>query len=688
MAKQKEKREKNTIPFFRRIQSKLIGAFLVPVVFIVVLGYISFRQASTQIVASYETSVNQTMRTMNQYLTLVFDTVQSNYKQYVSDDTLTQFYRGLYDNDSFQLSFIPSDYTTTFRGNVTKDSMIADIYIISDSHASITTTGSEEQNLYSTYAATNQGSMVCEDKYSYFIFGNKNDADAVLGTDSSKYGARLVRHLSNIKAMMIVDISKSCVQDTLASLDGGEGSYTALVTCEGNENIHTGSGEEPEQLFVGTEFYEKALAAESDSDSYYVNYNGEQYLFVYSRLDGRNAMICGLIPKANIVGQVAQIKMITILLVILTCVVAVGMGTVIAGSYGRSINGMVHKLKKVGRGDLTVQITTKRKDEFALLAQGITDMVTSMKHLITNVTDASVELSGAAQWVSKSSTTFAETSGGIKDAISEIETGVSRLDEDSAGCLNQMDSLSEKIGYVSENAGNISALTGEAGAAISDGIRSMDALNESAVSTSRITGQVIDAIQVLEEKSKSIGQIIQSINEIAEETNLLSLNASIEAARAGEAGRGFAVVAEEIKKLADQSLSSSGEIERIVEEIVEGTGQVVNVAREAESIVKSQEEAVSRTTQSFERIDEKVASLMDSLTQINQNVSNMESARENTLQAITSISAVSAETASGSVTVYGAAQKQEDVIRELEEAAEMLSGRAEELESLLQKFTL
>ena len=79
---------------------------------------------------------------------------------------------------------------------------------------------------------------------------------------------------------------------------------------------------------------------------------------------------------------------------------------------------------------------------------------------------------------------------------------------------------------------------------------------------------------------------------------------------------------------------------------------------------------------------------MDSLTQINQNVSNMESARENTLQAITSISAVSAETASGSVTVYGAAQKQEDVIRELEEAAEMLSGRAEELESMLQKFTL
>lgn len=384
----------------------------------------------------------------------------------------------------------------------------------------------------------------------------------------------------------------------------------------------------------------------------------------------------------------SEIKQFTIFLVILACVVAVGMGSLIAGSYGRTINGMIHKLKKVGKGDLTVQITTKRRDEFAFLAQGINDMVAHMKHLIANVTDASTELSGAAEWVTKSSTTFAETSGGIKNAISEIDEGVSRLDEDSAGCLGQMDKLSEKIGFVSSNAENISKMTNDAGRAIAEGIHSMDALNESAVSTSRITAEVIEAIQGLEEKSKSIGQIIKTINEIAEETNLLSLNASIEAARAGEAGRGFAVVAEEIKKLADQSLQSSSEIERIVNEIVAGTGQVVTVARKAEDIVKSQETAVGETTQAFEQIDDKVASLMESLHQINENVANMETARETTLEAITSISAVSAQTASGSATVYGEAKKQENMVGELEEAAEMLSAKAEELAQMLQRFTL
>lgn len=688
MTEKKEKQEKNTVPFFRRIQFKLIAAFLVPVVFIVILGYASFQQASNGIISSYENSVNQTMQTMNQYLSLVFDTVQSNYKTYISDGTLTQFYRGLYDNDSVQLNFIPSDYTSTFQGNVTKDAMISNIYIIADTHTSITTTGTTSEKLYSAYTATAEGERVKEEKAKYFLFGNQNEADTALGTDSSRYGARMVRHLNEVYAILIVDISKSCVQETLASLDGGENSYTALVTCDGNEYINAPSGDAPQQLFVGTDFYENALNSENTSDSYYVNYEGKSYLFIYSKIDGRDAMICGLIPEANIVGQLAEIKQFTIFLVILACVVAVGMGSLIAGSYGRTINGMIHKLKKVGKGDLTVQITTKRRDEFAFLAQGINDMVAHMKHLIANITDASTELSGAAEWVTKSSTTFAETSGGIKNAISEIDEGVSRLDEDSAGCLGQMDKLSEKIGFVSSNAENISEMTNDAGRAIADGIHSMDALNESAVSTSRITAEVIEAIQGLEEKSKSIGQIIKTINEIAEETNLLSLNASIEAARAGEAGRGFAVVAEEIKKLADQSLQSSSEIERIVNEIVAGTGQVVTVAREAEDIVKSQETAVGETTQAFEQIDDKVASLMESLHQINENVANMETARETTLEAITSISAVSAQTASGSATVYGEAKKQENMVGELEEAAEMLSAKAEELAQMLQRFTL
>ena len=678
---------KISIPFINKMQFRLTISFFVPVIFIVLLGVSSYQKAATGIVESYEESVEQTMQMMNQYLTMVFDSVQTNYKGYTDEEKLSPYYKGLYDTDPISLQTIPKTYTSKLRSTVTADSSITAIHFISNKKL-ITTSQASGDSFYDNFGATKQGEMVMNDKYHFFLFGNQNEVDAQLNVGPDTYGVRMARHLNGGKAVLVVDIDKSCLDSTLSSLDGGENSYSSLVTCDGVEYTISASGEEMPVKFGETEFYQNMLANEEVSGSEYVTYQNKEYLFLYSKIADRDATICALIPRENIIAKVADIKNLTITLVVVAAVIAVVLGTLVAGSYGKAIGSMVRNLKKVGDGDLTVKITTKRRDEFMLLAAGISDMVTNMKELIKNVTETSEELTHAANQVSDSSQTFMETSNGIKNAISEIEIGTSKLDIDSADCLTQMDSLSEKISVVSENAENISTMTDEVGAAITDGIGSMDVLNKSAKSTTKITGQVIEAIQGLEEKSKSISQIIQTINDIAEETTLLSLNASIEAARAGEAGRGFAVVAEEIKKLADESMNSASEIEKIVDEIVTGTGQVVEVASEAVDIVKTQEDAVNYTSGAFGKIDSKVSSLMSSLDLISGNVANMEEARATTLTAITSISAVSAETASGASTVMEASEKQVAAISELENASVKLKSKADELAVSLQKFKI
>lgn len=679
-----KEKSKNPILFFRRIRFKLIASFLIPVIFIIVLGVVSYQKASSQIISSYETSAEQTVGMMNQYLSLAFDTVQTKYKEYLNDDTLKQFYRGLYDNDNVKHSHVPVEYRDTFSKAATGDALVSNIYMLSDTQASITTTQTSEPNLYTAFIETPQGQMVYEDQYKFFLFGNQCEIDEQLLTQSGQYGARIVRYFTNERAVLMIDISKNVIEDTIASLDAGEGSVTGFITCDGTEYISSTPEGMVGNVFVGKSYVDAAFASEETSGFSYVEDN--TYLFLYSAIEGRNALICALIPRDTIIGQTADIQRFSIFLVVIASLIAILLGSILAGQYGGAIYDMIRKLKKVSEGDLTVEVKTRRKDEFNLLAEGITDMTTHMKKLVTSVKDVNGELTGAVSGMSAASDSFVKSSRDIQLEISEMRQGIGKMDDESEDCLKQMDALSGRIGEVADNSGQINVLAKGAEQVIETGMDSVTQLKGSTGSTITITSNIIDSIQNLEDKSKSIGTIIEAINEIAEQTNLLSLNASIEAARAGSAGKGFAVVAQEIKKLADESISSSAQIARIVEEIENQTKEAAAVAKQAEGIVDEQQRAVSMTTASFDRIGEQVSELLEALNLINDSVANMEEDRNATLSAIAAISAVSAQTAAGSENVYDTAKQQLMSVEELDKAAEILEKRSKELSELLEVF--
>ena len=675
---------KNPIPLWKRIRFKLIFAFLIPVIFIIALGVVSYQKATTQIIATYRDSVDQTVSMMNQYLTLSFDTVQSSYKSYMNDDTLKKYLNGMYDNDASASFNTPNTYEDDFIKAVTTDALISNIYVLSDKEKTISTTKTAETGLLSAYLESAQGQILSADKAKYYLFGNQSELDAKLGTDASKYSVRLARYFSNAPAMLVIDFKPSVLENTLSSLDGGEGSLVGFVTCDGTEYLSSLSAPTEDSAFVGKDYVTEAFASEEASGFSYVE--DDNYLFLYSKIGSRNAMICALIPQANIIGQTAEIKNISMILVIAASIVAILLGSVLAGQYGGSIYYFIRRLKKVSAGDLTIEVHSKRNDEFQLLAEGICDMINHMKLLVSGLKDVNEELSRAANDMSAASQHFLTTSQDIQSQVGEMRQGIEKLDEGSEDCMQQMDSLSDTIGSVSTHSDQISELATGTASAIHTGIESVEHLKENTSSTIQITSSIVDTIGKLTEKSKAIGSITEAINEIAEQTNLLSLNASIEAARAGEAGRGFAVVAQEIQKLADQSLHSSGEISRIIEEIETTTEEATQVARQAESVVNDQNRAVNSTTDSFRQIDNKVEGLLKSLQQINDSVADMENQRNTTLSAISGISAVSAETAAGSSNVATAAEKQLAAIQELDKATSALAARSEELTTLLSRF--
>ena len=679
-----KKQERITVPIYRQLRTKLIASFMVPVLCIILLGVVSYRQASTAIIESYEGSVENTMEMTDQYIDLLIDTVRSDYSLYLSNVNLSRYFNGeLNDNES---NALVNSYKKEIGRNVNKDPSVTNLYIISDEYLSIASSELADSAPYGTYLATPEGELMKAGQDAYYLFGNLSDADTVLGTDSSQYSLRVATPMSSGNAIMLLDLAPDIITESLSSLYVGEGSYVAFVTRDGTEFYSDGTSAK-NAVFGGSDFYQN-IAGSEESGMGYVHYNGEAYLFLYSPLMSKSAILCTLIPESTILAQADGIKTIAVILVVFAVIIAVLLGYLLSTRISGSIYYILRQLKRVAGGDLTVHLTSKSKDELMLLADGVNSMADSMKTLITNVTEASNALNLAAGQVSSSSETFMMTAGDIENAISEIDSGVTLLDENSDDCLTQMDHLSGRIGNVANETKEIISLTESTGASITDGISSMSVLTDSARKTSEITDNVIKAIETLSDKSRSIGQIVESINDIAMETNLLSLNASIEAARAGESGRGFAVVAEEIRKLADQSSQSAGQIQVIIDDIVKTTSSVVDIAKEAASTVEFQEKAVAQTTESFLTMDKQVHSLIDTISDISESMQNMEDARSTTLNAIESISAISAETAAGSSNVNTTVTAQRDAVHTLDAAANTLQQRAAELTELLQQFTI
>jgi methyl-accepting chemotaxis protein len=213
-------------------------------------------------------------------------------------------------------------------------------------------------------------------------------------------------------------------------------------------------------------------------------------------------------------------------------------------------------------------------------------------------------------------------------------------------------------------------------------------LNEKSKATANITHNVISKIQEFEIQSKNIAGFVSTINEIASQTNLLSLNASIEAARAGDAGRGFAVVADEIRKLADQSVQAANQIQNIVKEIASKTKDTIDTAKEAESIVESQTVSLNKTIQVFDFINDHVNDLASNLNNISNGIKSIETAKADTMDAIQDISAVSEETAAASEEVSATAINQIDSVERMRNAAIELANNAKNLEEAIKIFKI
>ena len=675
------------VPFYKSISLRLIICFLIPVIGILVLGSVSYNSASKAIINSYKKSISQTVGMQQKYINLAVSSEIDEFKNYFTDSSLRTFFGGKM--DIIEASNLKKKYNSRLVSKLSMDEKAGGAYFIADGGRSLQ--GGKAllpADAYSAYMETGQGAIVNANPNDWLLFGQDKEADGVLGIDTQTYSIRIPRMFQGQDVCLIVDIDREFIRSVLASIDTGKGGCVVLVTSDGKEFYAEPGIEIKNTLIYGTEIYNKAVAAAEPTGNQMAVIKGNESLFVYGKMETGNALVAAVIPSGRLLAETREIKMVSFLLTAVFAILALILGLLISRKISGIINYILHKLHKVAGGDLTVHLESRNRDEFGLLCDGVNQTVSQMKAILEDVKSVSSELNDTISYVAKATNVFIETSENIKNVAAEIETGAGKLDKGSVDCLGNMELLSGIISNVSANTMEISRLAVETGKTISSGIDIIKGLGESTEVTTSITRNVISSIQELEKKSKSISIIVSAINDISEQTGLLSINASIEAARAGDVGKGFVVVAEEIGKLSGQCLESAGQISGIVTEIIKQTNDVVLAAKETEQAVSSQSGIVSGTTQSFMQIGSQIDNLSGALETITNNVHDMDISRNKTLGTIEDISVVSAKTSECSENVSLAALKQSDAIKDLDSLAKQLHTKADFLVEILGSFQL
>ncbi|NLO08546.1 MAG: methyl-accepting chemotaxis protein [Clostridiales bacterium] len=681
--------DKSNVKFLSSLRFKLFSMFLVPVACIIILGVVSYNQAASGIESNYEKSTADSINMTAEYIRFGLQNVQATSNQYASDTALMNYMRNV--GDMMEHMTIRNNNANSISVKITSDEFIKNIYMISDTVMPIMSAQLQiEDGFYEGLSKTDIGEFIAKNPLKVLWDGQDDYLDEKLQTGPDDYSMRLVRAFGRTDSVLIIDINASTINRILADLSFDASGYIGLITPDGREVIDQSTKEIPldpsEIIFTSESFYHDAVASGETSGSDNVMYRGEQYLFLYSKIGDTGALICSLMPLSVINSQADNIKQTTVIIVIIACIIAILIALIMSTSVNQILGNINSVLRRAAKGDLSVQLETGRKDEFGVLSAEVQATVNNMKQLIQQVKTLSLEVSQSSSNVSKASETFLKSSGDISRAMNEIEQGVNQQALEAEQCLIQMDTLNKKIELVSDNTKDIGLIADNTKDRVNEGTVISDELNRQTSSTINITIAIIKEIEKLAEKSSSISEIINVINDIANQTNLLSLNASIEASRAGEYGRGFAVVASEIRNLAEQSKSSVNDIKQIIDSILEDTTNVVETARSAESVLKLQESAVKNTTDSYHDINESVEKLVVFLKQISENVDSIDETRVLTLASVENISAVLEEIAAASENVSQTSNDQLHSVESLNDSAAKLDSHTDSLTNEIQKF--
>ncbi len=339
-------------------------------------------------------------------------------------------------------------------------------------------------------------------------------------------------------------------------------------------------------------------------------------------------------------------------------------------------------------GDFSHMIEPKAYGILSFVASVVNLVISDIRTLIEGFFNLSLSITQASRKVTSTSENAISAIQEISKTIDEIAKGASSQAEEAQLGVQVVDKLSDQINFVYESYSGITNETNKIIDLNTVGLKAVTTLRDKSKETYETSEKIFAVVENLTNTTKDIGLFVESIENIAEQTNLLALNAAIEAARAGEAGKGFAVVADEVRKLADQSRKSTEEINNMMQSIEEESALAISSMEIMKKVSQDQNLAVDKTNSSFNDIANAIEYIVSKINDVNTAVIKMQDDKSEVISSIENISSVSQQTAASSEEVAATTENQLKTLDDMKIAAESLDQLVKQLDIKLKKYKL
>lgn len=488
------------------------------------------------------------------------------------------------------------------------------------------------------------------------------------------------------KSESLVDRIKSNTGMDVTFFYGDKRIMTSAVDDNGDRILGSTAGEKivEKVLNGGEEYFSHAVSIDGT-----LNYG--YFMPVYQN-DTDNQII-GMVfvgtnkqEKDAVINRIIRSIATAVGVIMLICI---AVSAKLATSMSKNIRSSVELVGKIAEGDLNVWVDDKllkKKDEIGDLSRVTITLRDAMQSTIKDITKNAKSLLDAAQLLGTAADNTNGTMVNVRTAVSQVVDNSQIQAENSRDTSEHMRIMGENITETSKEAEMLGGNAESMQLSSEKASKTLISLRDINDDVRRIITEVQEQTNRTNDSVQKIHKATAFINSIAEDTSLLSLNASIEAARAGESGRGFAVVAEQIKNLSEQSNKSSKEIEATADMLSVDSAKAVEAMQQMQEIIASQSESMQETQKVVAEVIDEIASSMKSIAQIKESTGRLESARNEVLQAVEHLSDIAQDNLANTQSTYDQTEVVADTFKQVYSSADELKTIADELVKSIEYF--